>query len=67
MVRKDTIFGGKLKYLLVRRQELNYTEMFVVAHIYWSRVFISIVIISVMLAIELFYPTQLHSFIGCFF
>ena len=30
---KDTIFGGKLKNMLVRRHEQNYTEIFVVIHI----------------------------------
>ena len=67
MGRKDTSFGGKLKYLLVRRKKLNHTEMLVGTHIYLKYVLTSIILITVMLVIGLFYPTQLHSFIECYF
>ena len=65
MVRKDTIFGEKLKYILVRSYELNYIEMFVVEHIYIRYDVISIILITAILSIEIFYLTKLCSFLGC--
>ena len=64
---KDTRFGRKLQYMLERRYEINFTDIFVVRNIYERYAVISIVLITVMLAIELFYSTQLNSFIGCYF
>ena len=67
MGRKDTIFGVKYQKLLVRTNEITDIEMFVGAQIYISYVVISIIPITVMLAIELFYLTQFCSFLGCLF
>ena len=67
MGRKDTSFGVKYQGMLLRNHKLNYTDMFVVTQIYIRYVVISIVLITVMLAIELFYLTQLCSFLGCLF
>ena len=61
MGRKDTIFG------VIGRNLLNYEGMFVGTPIYIRFVVITIVIFTSMLVIELFYLTQLCSFIGCFF
>ena len=61
MGRKDTSFGDKLQYLLVRMNKLNYTEVVMGYHIYIRYVVISIILITVMLAIELFY---LKSFVN---
>ena len=66
-MREDTIFGGGVNFLLVIRHKLNYIDMFVGRHIYIGCIVISIVLITVMLDIELFYFTQLHSFIGYYF
>ena len=46
---------------------LNYKDMFVEKPIYIRYVVLTIIIFTSMLAIELFYLTQLHSFLGCFF
>ena len=51
MGRKDTIFGVKYQKLLVRINEITDIEMFVGAHIYISYAVISIIPITVMLAI----------------
>ena len=67
MVRKDTIFGVKYKNTLVRWHLLKYKEMFVETPIYIRYVVLTITIFTYMLAIELFYLTQLYSFLGCFF
>ena len=67
MERRDTRSGGKLQNILVRSNELNYREMSVVTQIYISYVVISIILFVSMIAIELFYLTQLRSFFGFFF
>ena len=67
MGRKYTSFGGKLKYFLLIRQKLNHTEMFARRQIYIRYVVISIVLITIMLAIEMFFLTQLCSVIRCYF
>ena len=67
MGKKDTSFGEKYQELLVISHGLNYTEMLMVTQLYSSYVVISIVIITVMLAKELFYLTKLCSFLVCFF
>ena len=67
MGRKDTRFGVKYQNILERWKILNYIEMFVETPIYIRYVVLTIVIFTSMLAIELFYLTQLCSFIGCFF
>ena len=67
MGRKNTNFGVKYQELLVRNYKLNYTDMSAGTKIYIGYVVISIALITVMLAIELFYLTQICSFIGCLF
>ena len=67
MGRKDTTFGMKYKNILVGQHILNYKEMFVITLIYVSCVVITIVVFISMISIELFYLTQLWSFLGCFF
>ena len=67
MVVKDTSFGVKYQNILVIWHLLNYKEMFLVTQIYISYVVISIVAFTSMLAIELFYPTQLLSFLEFIF
>ena len=47
--------------------ELNHKDMFIGTNIYIRHVVIYILLVSIMLVIELFYPTQLHSFIGFYF
>ena len=64
---KDTMIGEVLKYMFIRRNELNHTEMCVGTHIYLGFFVIFIVLDTVMLSIELFYLTRLFSFIGCYF
>ena len=56
-----------MKHLSVRRVEIHYTEMSVGRQIYLRYVVIYIVLITVMLATELFYLTLLHSLIGYYF
>ena len=67
MGRKDKIFGVKYQNILVGRHLINYKEMFVVAPILIWYVVIIVFIFTSVPAIELFYFTQLCSFIGCFF
>ena len=67
MGRKYTRFGVKYQNLLVRIHEITYTEMFVGAHIYISYIVVSIIPITVMINIELFYLTKLCSCLGCLF
>ena len=67
MGRKDKSLEGNSKIFLVRKNEQNYTEIFVVTQIYIRFVVISVVFVTVMIAIEFIYPTQLCSFLGCFF
>ena len=64
---KDTSFGVIYYYLLVGWNLLNYKNMFAETPIYIGYVVLNIVIFTSMLAIELFYLTQLCSFLGCFF
>ena len=64
---KDTRFVLKHQNLLVGWHLLNYEEMFVETPIYIRYVFLAIIVFTSMLAIALFYLTQLFSFIGCFF
>ena len=67
MGRKDTSFGLKYQNLLVSMKILNYEEMFMETPIYIRYVVLAILIFTYILAIELFYLTQLFSFHGCFF
>ena len=67
MGRKDTRFVVKYQKLIVGGHILNYEDMFVVTLINIKYVVITIVIFTSMLTIELFYLTQLISFLGCFF
>ena len=67
MGRKDTSFGLKYQNVLVSMKIRNYEEMFAETPIYIRYVVLTIVIFTSMLAIELFYRTQLCSFSGCFF
>ena len=67
MGRKDTRFGVRYQNVLVGMKIRNFEEMFVKTPIYIRYVVITIVIFTSMLAIELFYRTQLCSFHGCFF
>ena len=67
MGKNYTSFGVKLQELLIRIHQLNYKEMFVGTQIYIRYVLVSIFLITVMLAIELFYLTRLSSFFECFF
>ena len=52
--------------VLVRIHQINYKDMFVVTQTYIRYVVIYILLITVMLAIELFYLTQFHSFLWMF-
>ena len=65
MVRNDTSFGVKYQHLLVGRHLLTYEEIFVGTPIYIRYVVITIVMLTSMLAIELFYLTQICSFLEC--
>ena len=65
--RKYTRFGVKYPKLLVGLHLPKYKEMFLETLTYIRYDVITIVIFTSMLAIELFYPTQLRSFLGCFF
>ena len=67
MGRKDTSFGVKYQNILVRWKILNYEEIFAETPIYIRYVVLTIIIFTSMLAIELFYLTQLCSFLGCLF
>ena len=67
MGRNDTIFGVKYQNILVRWHQINYTEIFVETPIYIRYVVLTIVIFTSMLAVELFYLTQLCSFLVGFF
>ena len=67
MGRKNTSFGVKYQNILVKRQLLNYKEMFAVTPIYIRYAVISVVLLTPILAIELFCPTKLFSFLGYFF
>ena len=55
----DIRFGVKYQNILVRSHKLNYTEIFVGNQIYIRYVVVSIVLVTVMLAIEIFYLSQL--------
>ena len=65
--KKGHKLWGEIKKLLVRCKILNYKEMFVETPIYIRYDVLTIVLFTYMLAIELFYPTQLISFLVCFF
>ena len=65
--KKGQNIWSEIQFVLVRSHQLIYKEMFVGNFFYIRYVVISIVIFTVMIAIELFYLTQLCSFIGCFF
>ena len=67
MGRKYTSFGLKYQKLLVGWNLIKYEEMFAETLIYIRYVVITIVIFTSMIDIELFYLTQLLSFIACFF
>ena len=67
MGRKDTSFGVKYPNVLVSMKTRNYKEMLVEPPIYIRYVVLTISMCTSMLAIELFYRTQLCSFHGCFF
>ena len=67
MGKKDTSFEVKYKNIFVGQHLLNYNKMFVETPIYVRYVLITIVILTSMLAMELFYLTQLCSFLGCYF
>ena len=67
MERKYTSFGVKYQNILVGWKILNYGDILVETSIYINYAVLSIVIYIYMLVIELFYLTQLCSFIGCFF
>ena len=67
MGRKYTSFGVKYQNILISMKTLNYEEMFVETPIYIRYVVLTIVIFTYMLAIELFYLTQLFSSNVCFF
>ena len=59
MGRKETRFGVRYQKLLVGWNVLNYEEMSVKTPIYIRYVVLTIAIFTSMLAIELFYLTQL--------
>ena len=63
----DISFVLKYQRLPVGWRLLNYEDVFVETPIYIRYVVITIVIFTPILAIELFYLTQLCSFLGCFF
>ena len=67
MVRKDTSIVAKYQKLLLGWHLLNYKDMSVEIPIYIRYAVITIVIFTSMLSIELFYLTQLYSFLGYFF
>ena len=67
MGRNDATFGVKYPKMLVSMRIRHYEEMLVEPPIYIRYVVLTIVIFTSMLAIGLFYLTQLYSFIGCFF
>ena len=67
MGTKDTSSGVIYKNLLVGRHLIKYEGMFVEPSIYIRYVVLTIAIFTSMLAIELFYLTQLRSFLVCFF
>ena len=67
MGRKETRFGVKYQKLLVGWHLIKYEDMFAGTMIYIRYVVLTIVIFTSMISIEIFYLTQLHSFIGCFF
>ena len=59
---KKTRFGKKMKRMSIRRVKLSYTDMFRGRNIYLRYIVISIVLITVIIATELFYLTIfLHS------
>ena len=62
--RNYTSFGVKYPNVLLSMKIRNYEEMFVEPLIYIRYVVLTIVIFTSMLAIELFYNTQLCSFHG---
>ena len=66
MLRKDKNFSVKYQKLLVVCHLLNYEDIFVETPIYIRYVVINIDIFTSILAIELFYLTQLRSFLVCF-
>ena len=67
MGRTDTSFGVNYQNILARWHVLNYEVMSVGTTIYIRYVVISIVIFTFMIDIELFYLTQLRSFLGFLF
>ena len=64
MGRNDTRFGLIYQNILVRFHALNYKEMFAQTPIYIGYIVLTIVIFTSMIPIELFYLTQLCSFLG---
>ena len=67
MGRKDTSCGVKYPNVLVSMKIRKYEGMFAEIPIYIRYVVITIVILTSMISIELFYRTELFSFYGCFF
>ena len=67
MGRKKASFGAIYQKLFLEWHLLNYKDMFVETPIYIRYVVLTIVIFTHILAIGLFYLTQLCSFIGCLF
>ena len=67
MGRRETIFVVKYQKIFIGWHLLNYEEIFLETPIYIRCVVITIVIFTYILSVELFYPTQLFSFLGCFF
>ena len=67
MGRKDTRFGVIYQKILVGCHFLNYKEMLAETLIYKRYAVLTFFIFTSMLAIELFYLTQLCSFIEYFF
>ena len=61
MQRKDIIFGVNYQRIMAGWNPLNYNEIIVGTPIYIRYVVISIISFTSLLAIELFYLTQLRS------
>ena len=66
-LKKGQKIWGETPNNFVRRKKLNYTDIFVETYIEISYVVISIVLITVMLIIEIFYLSQICSFLGYYF
>ena len=64
---KGTRFGVKYQNLLVTSHLLNHEQMFTGTPIYIRYVVISFVFFTYVISVELFYLTQLCSFLGFLF